>query len=286
MFAFASISYGDTSPINESTAAKAEHAVIVEPAVEIDLKKDGDSFNKQLYENSIKSNEQLLITMQWAIGIVSTVIIVLFGSQLFYNYRISKEEVNAIRSELEENLATLKSDMLENLNKTSNKQEKSMQQAFNQTELELKGNIKTSFEEKEKLFNAITETLRKENELLKDKVESELKNINHNITQLEGYVWDLKGIAANALRRFIEIANTEIKEGFTRIYGLKDIIDTLEKLNEIHIRDYRALRELLPKIPAIDNTNKNKIETLYKDLSQYTFDDDPDNPGRLKYRSL
>ena len=239
-----------------------------------------------LYENSAKANDRLTLTMQWAIGLVASFILILLGSQVFFNYRISKEEISAIQSELEEHLANLKSDLIEKINKTSNEHEKYIQSSYRETALELKDDISNQLKEKEKLFEAIIDSQKKDNELLEKEFNSKLNAISIDLEKTIGHVWNLRGIKANALGRFIYSAKLQIERGTNTEFILDEIINVLKEMEDINLRDYDRLEEILPTIPADQKDSKKKIESLYKNLPKYTFIDDPERPGKLKTKFL
>ncbi len=104
--------------------------------------------------------------------------------------------------------------------------------------------------------------------------------------KIEAYVWDLKGVHANALSQFIKTANSEIDHKAESISTLDNIKKVLKKMKRINSTDHLALKELLSILPDKHKAIKSEIEALYKDLPQYTFVDDPDNPGQSKSQLL
>lgn len=62
---------------------------------------------KLLYEQARSSNEQIINIVSWSVGLVATFLFALAGSQVFYNFRLAKEELNSIRSNNESLIAEL-----------------------------------------------------------------------------------------------------------------------------------------------------------------------------------
>ncbi|MCH8078519.1 MAG: hypothetical protein IIA06_01920 [Proteobacteria bacterium] len=252
--------------------------VTAKPSYKINMEEEA-YFYRILYENSVEANDRIIKTMQWAIGLIVTFILLLLGSQVFFNYRISKEEIRTIKSDLEERFVTLMSTINENINETSNKNMEDLRQINQRSESDLKNNIKLQLEDKEKLYESIVESYNKDNDLLKMKLEYKIDNINIEINKLEGHVWRLRGVDSNALSRFISVAESEIERNYEEKYALKDIIVTLKLVKKISVDDYDNLTKLLPKISKENKVIKDEIWTLYKDLQKFKFIDDPDNPG-------
>ncbi len=273
LIALSTISFAETDTSSKSVVEQ------VKPIVKVDSEKSEAHFYKLLFENSVKSNDRIIVTMQWTIGIVVMFILLLLGSQVFFNYRISKEEVNTIRSELEKRLSDLSSELQNNLNKTSSDYEKSAQLLLQNMEANMKDTINSQFEEKEKLFGAINELNKKDNELLKNELEAEIRNLSITLKKTEGHVWRLRGVDANALTRFIDTVKLEIERGYVLQYSLEEIERTLITLDKIYVVDHEELSVLLPKIDEEHKEIIDRIESLYKKLPKYTFVDDPDNPG-------
>ncbi len=248
----------------------------------LDKDQNKQELYKLLYENSVHSNDRMITTMQWSIGLVATFIIVLLGSQVFFNYKISKKEINVIRSELDEKFSMSKSDILEKINKTTKENEKSTRHSFQKLETEIQNNMNSRFKEKEKLFEAKMESFGKDNELLKNQLESKIKVLSIGLNKVMGDVWKLRGVEANALTQFIITANLEIDRKLESKYILGDIKEVLMKLTEIFEMDYIQLEKLMTKIPKENSYIKDEIESLYKALPKYIFIDDPENPGRSK----
>ncbi len=82
------------------TATQPPAATIIDAAPQSSMRPgqlDEATMYKLLYKNASSANDRIISTMHWAIGLVSTFILAIFGSQIFFNYRINKEEIEAIR---------------------------------------------------------------------------------------------------------------------------------------------------------------------------------------------
>ena len=72
-----------------------------------------ERYYELLYENEINSNNRIVETMQWSISVISGFILILIGGQIFFSSKISKEEVNLIKSEISEKFILLKHEIIE-----------------------------------------------------------------------------------------------------------------------------------------------------------------------------
>ncbi len=266
--------------LDNSKLANKSSVEITEVGPKVDALTD-KNYYKLLYENSVESNNRIISTMQWALGLVATFMLILLGSQVFFNYRISKEETASIRSDLEEQVATLKLDLVNKLNTTINENERTIASTLQESEDKLTISIQNKLEQNEKLFNAINENINKDLELLSKNMEIKTKHISIELNQLEGQIWRLRGVNANALKGFIRTANMQLENRFNTKYTLIDIVETLNKMDSININDYDSLTSLLAKLTDDENDVKNEIEKLYIDLPKYKFVDDPNNPGEF-----
>jgi len=140
----------------------------------------------------------------------------------------------------------------------------------------------TQFKEKEKYFDAKIESVGKDNELLKSTFESKVNALTIELNKVDGYVWQLRGVSANALKQFVKTAELQINQGHEPKYILSDIKKALDDMKAINKDDYALLENLMVKIPINNKQIKDEIESLYKALPQYMFIDDPEKPGELK----
>lgn len=237
---------------------------------------------KQLYENSIESNAQLISTIQWSIGIIATFLAALLGSQIFFNYKISKEEVKSIKSDLDEKFSEFKSDIYLASEVESKELTKSLSDEISKNERLFKEAISDQFKEKSKFVDSNINAHEKEIESFKVYSKRELDFLRLEVSKLEGEVWKLRGVNANALTRFIRCAKMEIEAGIDPKHSLDDIIDILKSASDISKKDFDELATMLALVPVEFIDKKSKIEGMSSKLNQYIFVEDPNRPGYLK----
>lgn len=246
------------------------------------LSVEKENLYELLYENSVASNNRVITTIQWSLGIISSFVLLFLGSQVFFNYRVNKEEVGAIRSESEERFSNLKSELLESIRLDSSSKVKEISSSFEKLSAELKGEVSKRVDEKEKYLDAKIESLQKDYSSLDKRTQSALKDIqikNHN---MEAEIWRLRGIEANALSRFVDQATMEIHQGKSPQHTLKEILNSLTAMEEVRT-------DICEEIFALSVLAKGSCEGLIAEikdtlskLPKYMFVTDPDNPGNFK----
>jgi hypothetical protein len=315
-------------------------------------------YYKLLYENSNKNNEAYVSLIQWSLGLSFAFLLAIIGSQIFFNYRISKKEIISIRKDLEERISELKNTLTENIEDKFNSQNLSFKKDFEKTEKQLnekieiinsrfsgfKSEIKSDFDKTEKQLNEKIEIINSrfsdfkseiksdfdKNEIqLNEKIEiinnrfsdfkseiksdfdkseiqfldkinnqfdskskivelqikaislrftKEIKSLNNDIIKNTGHLWELRGVSANALTRFIDSALLQIELKREVKYILDDLIKTLTKVTEIHITNYENLDLLTEKIKETHKKYFDEIKGLYISKSVYTYEN-----GKVKY---
>jgi hypothetical protein len=237
---------------------------------------------KLLYENSVASNDRVITTIQWSIGIISSFVLLFLGSQVYFNHRVNKEEIGAIRSDLEESFSSFKSELLENINVDNNSKNKETLQSFEKLSHEFKDDLSKRLEEKEKYLDAKIESLQKEYSSLEKNTESVLSDLKIKNQTVNAEIWRLRGIEANALSRFTEIAKMEIENGVSPIRTLEEIVKSLAAMKKVRTDTCEELNELSKCVPDDCQELMAEIKGHISSLPKYMFVEDPNNPGQLK----
>lgn len=230
---------------------------------------------KMLYENSKESNNRLISTIRWVIGIVVAFLLALIGSQVFFNIRISKREIDNIKKDLDTKSSALKEELLKNINEGNRDNIKQYQAYENKIGNMVKEEIQRRFEEKSKYLETKMTGYEKNIEMIEREMKNDIKYLEIDIRKNEGDLWNLRGVKANALARYVETANLKIELKGTVEHSLDDIIEVLSKMDSIHKMDYSHLESLIKKIPKKHENLKSQIESLFKDKPVYEFVDDP-----------
>ena len=172
---------------------------------------------------------------------------------------------------MDKKTSELKAVLLKDINTINRESTKRFQELIEKIESDVKENIDYKFEQKTKLLDVKGEMYEKDMGILKHKFEDDIKKLKVDIKENEGNLWNLRGVKANALTSFITTALLIIESKREVEYTLNDIIEVLEKLNEIHEIDYSRLETLIAKIPKEHSKIKSRIEVLFKDKPVYKF---------------
>jgi hypothetical protein len=221
---------------------------------------------KLLYQTAQNSNDNLRSTTQWTIGIVIAFILLILGSQFLYNWRLNKQEVETIKSEMETKFQELQ-----------NQLSKQREEMFN----DLKVDISNSTKENKAYLRDKYFTYREINaaqlETYKTDIEKQLTQLKANLEEHEGDIWLLKGVEANALSAFIRTAHYKFEINQELKYTFDDIIPLLSKAEEIHELDFNNLEKLIKnvreKFGSKYNEQLSSIEKNYKGKPLYVYED-------------
>jgi hypothetical protein len=232
-------------------------------------------YYRLIYDESKKSNQTYVSLIQWVIVISFTFLLAIIGSQIFFNYRINKKEVEYIKKDLEERLTKLKEELLESIEQKFSILKKDMDKQFDKSETQLTDKLFKLFEGFEKMADARIE-------LAKNTTNQKIKVLEKEVEKNAGDLWKLKGVESNALSSFLRSAFIQIELKHEVKYLLDDIIEVLNNLEEITSSDYKKLNELLEIINISYKTKADKIKSLYKDKPVYEFvNSDTESPFRI-----
>src|ERR1044072_295484 len=91
--------------INADTISPKDTVVIIQSAESQGLT-EAKAY-QLLYENAKASNDKTISITQWTIGISLSILLAILFSQIFFNYRISKKEIDYIKKDIDEKHAVL-----------------------------------------------------------------------------------------------------------------------------------------------------------------------------------
>lgn len=185
-------------------------------------------------------NNRLMSTVQWTIGIVITILVVILGANWFTSYKQINSEVESFKTTTLFNI-TKESELIKE---------------------QLKEMLDTQFSNiEEEIFSSISA----QHTLLNQQI------IDLRICQLatEAQLWEEKSVWANALRIYVEIINLNPNTSLLNNYLIKlqsAIINYGEKLPALYVGE---IEEAITKISNFQNTNvlSSKILELVKNQS-------------------
>ncbi|MBV1929463.1 MAG: hypothetical protein KUG81_08140 [Gammaproteobacteria bacterium] len=274
------LAFADTDNSSDKLIEQEGPVNILEKDMKVPIEKE--NLYKLLYDNSSASNDRIITTIQWSLGIISSFILLFLGGQVFFNNRVNKEEVGAIRSDSEERFTSFKSELLETIGADITSKNKEISSSMEKITEELKNEIARRVDEKEKYLDAKIGSLQKDYSSLENKMNSMLNDIkiqNHN---MKAEIWRLRGIEANALSGFVEQATMEIGEGKNPRHTLKEIMRSLSAMEKVRTDTCDEIIELSEMLPDSCNELMAEIKGIISTLPKYMFIEDPGNPGELK----
>lgn len=219
-------------------------------------------YYKILVEKLQSDNNALISLIQWTLGISLVFLIAIIGSQIFFNYRINKKEVDFIKKDFNEKIAELQNSINSDIDSKIDEIRKSTNDNKLETSIELKKLLADKFKSfKENLI------LRLENN--KASSEQEIKSILKEIEKNEGDIWKLKGVGTNALSSYIKSAFLQLELKTDLHYILNEINEVLGGLEEIENVNYNNLTELSEKTLKLYKVKTEKMISLYRDKPVY-----------------
>lgn len=219
---------------------------------------------KLLYENAKENNDRIVTTIQWVIGISLAFLLAILGSQIFFNWKINKNEIDYIKKDIEEKMLTLKAELTSSIDVKGKEIQNAIDKKISEAEMQLKTDIKDKFESRIKFFSY-------KSDATEERIDKEVKQLKIELEKNSGDIWLLKGIESNALSSYLRTAKLQIELKREAKYILNDIISILSKLEDIHDLDYRNLNELINCLDSTYQTQKDKITSLYKNKPVYRF---------------
>lgn len=221
-------------------------------------------YYKLLAEQVQKDNETYISLTQWTLGLSFAFLLAIIGSQIFFNYRINKKEIDYIRKDLDEKISELKNDINQSINSKFDDLEKKLKKDTTKESIEMK---KTLFSD----FKAHKEYLKLELQIQEKSLKQDLKALEKEVEQNKGDLWKLKGVESNALSSFVKSASLQIELNRDPKYILDEINTVLGNMGEINSYDYERLNTLSEKTIKTHKEKTEKMISLYKDKPVYEF---------------
>ncbi len=224
-----------------------------------------------LYENSKDYNEKILSTVEWTIGLSFAFLLAIFGSQVFFNWRVNKKDLDNIHKDISEKFSEMKSELLREITETDKINKNKIQEITANIERKLLDRVNEEFKEKQTHINLIDELSKVRTTSLEKSVNSDFKKIHFEIDKINGDIWNLKGVKSNALSNYLTSALSGLESGENIKSLLDEIISTLKELEEIHNGDYKKLEELITKLESKYDSQKELIKKNFINKPVYEF---------------
>jgi len=251
---------------------------------------DADAY-KLLYETARKSYEDERSGTQWTLGIVIGFILLILGSQYFLNWKFNKQEITNIKSDLDSKFKDGLVLLRQEYTKINEASIKKVEDNYNQ-QLTIYRKIIEDFEKRlqddKTEFREVIAANKELNSLLikeqKNYLDERIKEINMNLDKQEGFIWRLRGVEANSLSRFIDVAKYNLEKKSSLIkYTLSDIEESILNQKDLEYDDSVKLKEILKNIPLtfgeLYNIEIQKINNAMLDKPLFVLMDQ----GKYRY---
>ncbi|ENO1855004.1 hypothetical protein ACA876_004141 [Vibrio vulnificus] len=225
---------------------------------------------KELYELSLKSNESMVTSVQWSVGVITTFVIALFGGQAFYSFRVSKKEFQKIQSHFDERLAF----EINKIDRDLSKIKEDLTGKITEVSSQINRDMPKSIDEKVKSeTEKLVETTDTKIEQLSINMASNFKTMRYKINTVECYLWEVKDVKANTLRAYTEIYAYEITIPGSNRKTLHNISKLLDNMQKIDKSVKEKLLSLL-KVSEMDSDLVNVVVEKINGLAMYEFVND------------
>lgn len=210
---------------------------------------------KLLYENQKESNQKILSTIYWALGIMLTTSIALIGGNMFNSYRINADKIKNIELDLDGKFEEFKKIHISEIQQN------------------LSDNVELIKEQYVKVLNDYKKQINWDMSTQNTIIERTKKDLNDLSTwakicvnNLEAENWKNKGVYPNVLTRYIRVGELKIESGADVENTLKDILDSLNNSKVIYAHDSSDLFELMKRVPEKHSNLLENIRNIIRGL--------------------
>lgn len=277
LFCFSTILFGQNQDSTSNSKVKNGDLIKNENVKTKNNSMSELDYYKSLYGNTKENNESYKSLLQWTFGISLGFLLAIIGSQIFFNYRLNKKELDYIKKDIDEKVLDLENKLIKKIQEKFNDLDKSLSAGLTKNQKENKEFLEEKLNSDEELkkaqFKLLENTISYEVKSVKNRLEREVMSLKEDIVKNKGDLWKLKGVESNALSSFIEVTFIKKQRNFEIKYILDEIIDVLKELDDIHQSDYDKLKELYEEIKVSHKSKADRINELIKNKDVYTFND-------------
>jgi hypothetical protein len=241
-----------------------------------------------MYDNLLDSNTKIHNTVYWALGGMLLMMIALLGSNILFNYRTNKKEIENIISGMKLEVQEIKNQTFyemqikfKEFQESSNKElsinfdklveNQKAQIKFVTDNLTLKmdtyiKNFEGKVVDQNEVIANERENLKKISAELRDKIELTKLALRVDILQLEAESAMREKVYANALIRYVRMISCELLLGRSLDLSMGSLIKVLKQSDYIPTYYATEFNALIGKIPGEYEIQKNTISELAKSL--------------------
>ncbi|QOG03468.1 hypothetical protein [Flavobacterium sp. MDT1-60] len=248
-------SFKDTNPVSETTIPEKDKNELTE----------GKAY-KMLYENQIKANDGILKTIFYALGGLGTAVLLVFGSNWWFNDKKVKEAM----SEIDSKIAGVKKDALNEFTEKISFLTSENITEMNQTQVKLQEEVTLSISTLTEKFNDFI-----------DKTRTEIKEDSRiNISNYQDLIKSYNDNLTQQINSLKESAEEKVKQ-----LDLKIELNKKNHDNKLSAESKRLKRDLLSQNAQIAFLKGNFNIALKAFLDQSLFEFENNHNSSFKYTS-
>jgi len=265
-----------------------EYTVISQNNNQIDEK----NVYKLMYENVKDSNKKILQTVYWSLSSILIVIIAILGSNIYYNYKVNKQEIENLKQEIDTHINEVKNEIYNSISKNFNdytkdtrtelkndveKYSESYIKQLNLLEENLKNRIEINteysnklYDQLDKIYNIFKDTFQKiddTSEKLEEKIENNHQKILIDIYDIKAQLMESNSSLDLALMYYASKLKIEIDIDSNCENTLNDIISIIKRLDSLPQHNNYDLNEIIFSVPNKYEAQKEIIISLIKKIN-------------------
>jgi len=240
-----------------------------------------ESVYKILYEQTEKENSKIQEIFLWSMGSIIVIILAIFGSNIFFNFRFNKKELENLTQQIDLKIQTIREKSIEMLKADQLSYQEKIEKSLKETEIEFQNLLKSfnenysqqidnlnsntvnqietiqdSFNKQLLLSKQNTEdkilVIKKEIKQIVGENRLEILNLESNIkrdnARIKAHLWDGREVYSNSLTSRMDELEILIKGSSNLEFYLNDLIDNLNKVKRVSKYDYDKLFRIIEKI--------------------------------------
>ena len=224
-----------------------------------------------LYENAVESQNQLVETIQWALGLVATIIVAVVAAQILFNYRISKQEIGELRSDLKESQTERFSSWTTKQESERDNEIEKIRDLIATTAKEFRSHYEERFNDFRKQIEGRTSLHDTKMMVLRDKVDHENEFLKAEINKNSARLWKLEDVPGNALSEYIKAGEINKRHGLSLKHVLSDISELLDQIEMASDQTIEEVKEFVSELPVDYSEAAEKIMEQLDGLDSYSL---------------
>lgn len=199
-------------------------------------------------------NDRLMSTLQWSLGTMITVFLVIFGLNWFINYRQYRTDIENFKDSVINSLSTETKKITAKMNQDFGRKNKKFETHSEQI-------IEEQITQLNKKIEGYFQNERRNNNSKFNSIDQELTSCKLQDLKTQAEIWKMQGVYANAISRYVDMINLDPNHAtieFTLSNLEKAIIKYDRKLEDITVQNIEDA------IKKVKDRNKTLSERIIK----------------------